>query len=82
MSQVKLLQSIALPPTTRAEVRAQLLSSIQNISGVIAEHKSATEAQRSLAPAVVAAMNEAGLFAMKSPQKLAAQRFIPLIKWP
>ena len=70
MSQVKLLQSIALPPTTRAEVRAQLLSSIQNISGVIAEHKNATEAQRSLAPAVVAAMNEAGLFAMKSPREV------------
>ena len=78
MSQVKPLQSIALPSTTRADVRAQLLSSIQKISGVITEHNSAAEAQRTLAPAVVAAMNEAGLFAMKSPREVGGAEIHPI----
>lgn len=78
MSQVKPLPSIALPSTTRADVRAQLLSSIQKISGVITEHNSAAEAQRTLAPAVVAAMNEAGLFAMKSPREVGGAEIHPI----
>ena len=78
MSQVKPLQNIALPSTTRADVRAQLLSSIQKISGVITEHNSAAEAQRTLAPAVVAAMNEAGLFAMKSPREVGGAEIHPI----
>tara|TARA_B100000963_G_scaffold157042_1_gene136688 strand:+ start:145 stop:492 length:348 start_codon:yes stop_codon:yes gene_type:complete len=45
MLQVMPLQSIALPPTSPAGVRAQLLLGIQKIFGVMTEHNSAAEAR-------------------------------------
>ena len=78
MSQAKPVHSIAPPPNSRADVRAQLLASIERIADVISEHKSAAEAQRTLAPEVVTAMRGAGLFAMKSPRETGGAEIHPV----
>ena len=78
MSQAKPVHSIAPPPNSRADVRAQLLASIERIADVISEHKSAAEAQRTLAPEVVTAMRGAGLFAMKSPREIGGAEIHPV----
>lgn len=67
-------------PEDREANRRYLLDQVDSVAGVIAENRDKTEAARTLAPASVQAIQDAGLFKLKAPREVGGAEAHPVVQ--